>query len=173
MGFIHRSSWVGGETQGDEAKCYRVVLDLLYPITPTIDAHQRRLPATIPLDLPTFLGVAWPTTPRLRVFRPGGAQRREDVAATPFVTKRNNQDRHASLPPRRMTRGLPEDRPSSRCRSHGRCRRLTCANDDETPGRSGPRDILRRTEPGGNLSTSSWRDRRVTCWEYARVSQEL
>lgn len=81
---VHRSSWVRGETQGDMAKCYsRVVLDLLYPITPTIGAHQRRLPATIPPDHPTFPGAAWPTTPRLRVFRPGGAQRREDVAQPP------------------------------------------------------------------------------------------
>lgn len=72
------------------------------------------------------------------------------------------QDRHASLPPRRMTRGRPEGRPSSRRRSHERCR-LTCANDDETPGRSGPGDILRRTDSGGNLSTTSWRDRRITC----------
>jgi len=155
---------------GDKAKCYSgVVLDLLYPITPTIDAHQRRLSATIPLDLPIFPGAAWPTIPRLRVFHLGGAQRREDVAPTSFVTRRNNQNRHASLLPRRMTRDQSEDRPSSRCRSHER--RLTYANDDRTPGRSGPGDILQGTNSGGNLSTSSWRDRRITCWEYVRISQ--
>jgi len=169
---FHRFSWVEEEMQGNKTKCYSEVRSSLsnYP-------DHRRSPTETSGDntpgSPDFPYAAWPTTPRLRVFRPGGAQCREDVAAIPFVTKRNNQDRHASLPPWRMTRGRPEGRLSSRRRSHGRCRQLTCTNNDETPGRSGPGDILRGTDSGGNLSTSSWRDRRITCWEYARISQEF
>lgn len=103
----------------------------------------------------------WPTTPRLWVFRPGGAQCRQDVAVAPFVTRRNNQVRHANLPPRRMIRGRPKGRPSSRCRSHGRCRRLTCGNNDKTSGKSGPGERLR-----------GWEERereRETSWEFVDV----
>lgn len=71
------------------------------------------------------------------------------------MTRRNNRVRHASLPPRRVTRDRPGGRTSSRRRSHGRCSRLTCDNNVETPGRSGPGDNLQGTS--GNSSASSSR----------------
>lgn len=77
-----------------------VVLDLLYPITPTIGVLSPtgtsgdNTPGSP--DFPRCR--VWPTTPQLWVFRPGGAQCRQDVAAVPFVTRCNNQVRHASPP---------------------------------------------------------------------------
>lgn len=54
MGMVHRFSCSGGIRGWNKVlRVAWVVLDLLYPITPTIGAHQRGLPATILPDLPT------------------------------------------------------------------------------------------------------------------------
>lgn len=118
--WIHRSSSLV-ETQGDETKHYRgTVLDLLYPITPTIDsAHQRGLPTTIlyrisplmPLD-PLPIDFEYLVLGVLNIVKTSWRHPHSWQPAT-------NKSGHASLPKNDTWLRL-EGRLSSRDRSHGR-----------------------------------------------------
>lgn len=73
------------------------MLDLLYPITPTIGAHQRRLPATIPPDLSRLSPVPLDPLPLdFEYFALGVLNVVKTSRRSPFVTRRHNRDRHAA-----------------------------------------------------------------------------